>query len=126
MSETLGPAAVVLTGERIRPIKDQVVVKALDWSPSKIIHVAGNQRKTLRGVVVAVGPGIFPTQYNGPKGYRTRSWDGTVFRPTEVKVGEIVELGGLELDGYKHLREVWQDDCLHVIAREEDIVAVHQ
>ncbi len=107
----------------IRCLRDQVVIEPLDWRPSKIILVAGYQGKTLRGIVRAIGPGVYPKRYNGPKGKRTKSWDSKSFRPCDLKVGDEVELGGLEIGGYLHQTFMWgHREC--VICREEDIAGV--
>lgn len=106
----------------VRPLRDQIVIEPLYWQPSKIIAVA-YQGKPLRGIVLAVGPGCYPKQYNGPKGKRTKSWDSKHFQPTEVKVGDIVELGGLEIGGYLHPTFRWGDkEC--VMIREPDVAMV--
>ena len=77
-----------------------------------------------------MGPGCYPTEYRSassqwstdiPKGYRTESREGRKFRATEVKVGDTVELGGLELDGYK-FQELMIENELHVKCREQDVV----
>lgn len=106
----------------VRPLRDQVVLEPLDWEPSNIIAVA-YRGKPLRGRVLAVGPGRFPIKYNGPKGKRTKSWDSKHFQPTEVKVGDIVELGGLEIGGYLHHTFRWGGkEC--VMVREPDVAMV--
>lgn len=106
----------------VRPLRDQIVVEPLDWQPSQIIAVA-YQGKPLRGRVLAVGPGCYPKKYNGPKGKRTKSWDSKHFQPTELKVGDVVELGGLEIGGYLHPTFRWGDkEC--VMCREADVAMV--
>lgn len=107
---------------KIRPLRDQIIIEPLDWEPSKIIAVA-YRGKPLRGRVLAVGPGRYPLKYNGPKGKRTKSWDSKHFQPTEVKVGDIVELGGLEIGGYLHHTFRWGErEC--VMVREPDVAIV--
>ena|SRR6185437_11404658 len=107
---------------KIRPLRDQIVVEPLEWRPSQIIDVA-YLGKPLRGIVKAVGPGHYPKQYDGPKGTRTKSWDSKAFLPTEVKVGDVVELGGLELGGYLFQTFLWGAKE-HVICREADVTGV--
>ena len=104
----------------LRPLRDHIVVRPLEWRPSKVIQIAGNQRKTLRGVVVAVGPGCYPWRYNAD---RSKRWASKAFRKTEVKVGETVELGGLDLDGIP-FPEVVIGNQLHIICREEDVAGI--
>ena len=107
-------------GTKLRPLRDQIIVKPLAWEPSKTIQIAGDTRKPLRGTVVAVGPGCYPKRYNRD---RSKTWDSKAFRRTEVKVGDMVELGGLELGGYR-FQQVVMDNELHVICREEDVTGV--
>jgi co-chaperonin GroES (HSP10) len=107
----------------IRPLRDQIIVEPLDWKPSKIILIAGDKRKPLRGIVRAVGPGIYPKQYDGPKGRRTKSWDSKHFRPCDVKVGDTVELGGLEIGGYLFQTFMWGHTEM-VICREADVAVI--
>lgn len=107
---------------RIRPLRDQIVVEPLQWQPSKIIAVEWHG-KPLRGIVRAVGPGHYPKRYDGPKGKRTKSWDSKAFQPCDVKVGDVVELGGLELRGYLHMTINWGGkEC--VLCREADVAIV--
>ncbi len=104
----------------LRPLRDHIVVKPLEWKPSKIIHIAGDSRKPLRGVVVAVGPGVYPWRYNRD---RSKRWESRQFRPTEVKPGDTVELGGLENDGYS-FPQVLIDNELHIVVREQDVCGI--
>lgn len=111
---------VIAPAERIRPLRDQIVVKPMEWNPSRTIQIAGNTRRTLRGTVVAVGPGCYPKRYNRD---RSKTWDSKAFQRTEVKVGDVVELGGLEIDGYS-FPQVLIGNELHVICREADVAGV--
>jgi hypothetical protein len=73
--------------------------------------------------VLAVGPGHYQKKYDGPKGKRTKSWDSKHFTPCDVRVGDVVDLGGLEIDGYLFTRVIWGSrDC--VVCREADVAAV--
>lgn len=103
----------------IRPLRDQIVVKPLSWVPSAIIEVVYTG-KTLRGEVLAVGPGCYPKQYSKD---RKKSWDSKAFLPVDVKVGDVVELGGLELRGYQFDEFLWGDQHI-VICREADVTGV--
>lgn len=103
----------------IRPLRDQIIVKPLAWEPSKILHVA-YWGKTLRGEVLAVGPGHYPKQYSKD---RSKTWDSKAFLPTDVKVGDIVELGGLEIRGYAFDEILWGDQTC-VVCREADVTGV--
>lgn len=108
--------------KHIRPLRDQIIVEPLPWKPSSTIEVV-THAKPLRGRVLAVGPGCYPKRYNGPKGVRTKSWDAKCFRPTDVKVGDIVELGGLEIGGYLHQTVNWGGKEV-VVCREEDVAGI--
>lgn len=112
----------IAADKRIRPLRDQIIVEPLPWEPSSVIEVV-TRSKPLRGVVRAVGPGCHPMRYNGPKGRRTKSWRAKCFRPCDVKVGDIVELGGLELGGYLHMSINWGGKEM-VVCREEDVAGI--
>lgn len=117
----------------IRPIRDQIVVEPLSHNPSKIIEVVDSQTKPLKGRVLAVGPGCYPWLYQEhkggpwsksvPKGKRIAQKQSRAFRPCDLKVGDIVHLGGLEIGGYLHPRVRWGDKEV-VICREEDVAGV--
>jgi len=107
---------------KIRPLRDTIILEPLDWQASRIIAVA-YQGKPLRGRVKAIGPGTYPKKYDGPKGKRTKAWESKAFRPCDVKVGDIVELGGLELHGYLWTTFRW-GKVEHLICREADVAGV--
>lgn len=108
---------------KIRPTRDNIIVEPLNWRPSTILEVVYTGRP-LWGRVLAVGPGTYPKRYDGPKGKRTKTWDSKAFRPTEVKVGDLVDLGGLELKGYLHETFLWGTKEV-VRCREEDVAIVY-
>ena len=114
--------AYVSAKENVRPLRDQIILEPLEWEPSKVIRVAYTG-KPLRGRVKAIGPGRYRRKYNGPKGLRTQSWLGKHFLPTEVKVGDIVELGGLELRGYAFQTFIWGTKE-YVICSEQDVTGI--
>ena len=107
---------------KVRPLRDQIIVEPIPWSFSDIIEVVYTGRP-LRGKIRAVGPGIHEKRYNGPKGKRSKSWDSKAFRRTEVKVGDIVQLGGLSIDGYLFQQFRWGDINV-VVCREADITGI--
>ena len=107
---------------QVRPLRDQIIVEPIPWPFSDIIEVVYTGRP-LRGKVRAVGPGIYEKRYNGPKGKRTKSWDSKTLRPTEVKVGDIVQLGGLSIDGYLFQQFRWGATNV-VVCREADITGI--
>lgn len=119
--------AIVDQSATIRPLRDQIVLEPLEWRPSEIIDVA-YQGRPVRGIVKAIGPGRYPRKYNGPKGKRTQSWLGKHFIPTEIKVGDIVELGGIELGtgvlrGYAFMTFLWGTKE-HLICSEQDVTGI--
>jgi hypothetical protein len=108
---------------RLRPLGDGIIVEPMDWHPSNILNVV-YMGHPLRGVVRAVGPGNYRLSYNGRKGVRTQSWESKVFIPMELKVGDVVELGGLELRGYLFQSFMWGDKrCIK--CRQADVAIVH-
>ncbi len=114
--EVIGPS------ERLRPLRDQIVVRPLPWKPSRTIQIAGDSQRTLRrGTVVATGPGIHPWRYNAT---RTKRWESKAFRPTECKVGDVVELAGPTQDESWMHPTVLIDNVLHVICRDEDVCGI--
>ncbi len=117
----LEPKKSEVINGNIRPLRDHIVVKPIEWKPSRILHIAGDTRKPLRGIVVAVGPGVYPWIYNRD---RSKRWESKQFRPTEIKVGDTVELGGLENGGYS-FTEILFNGERHLICREADVVGVH-
>jgi co-chaperonin GroES (HSP10) len=111
-------------GTKLRPLRDQIVVKALEWSPSTIITVAGSERRPMRGIVVAVGPGQRVKKYwRNSKGERCKMGETGQVIPTEVKPGDLVEVGGLELNGYQ-FPQVTIGSELHVVCQEQDVAMV--
>lgn len=106
--------------QTIRPLRDQILVRPLQWTPSRTIQIAGDTRRTLRGTVIAVGPGTYQWKYNRD---RSKRWQSKYFQRTEVKVGDIVELGGLENGGYE-FPTISIGNELHVLCSERDICGI--
>ncbi len=107
---------------KIRPLRDQIILEPLPWPFSDTIQVVYTGRP-LRGKVKAIGPGVYPKKYNGPKGVRTKSWDSKAFRPCDVKVGDVVQVGGLGIDGYLFQTFRWGNKE-HVICSERDVTGI--
>jgi len=109
----------------IRPLRDQIIVKPLPWEPSPYLKSMGVeivwQGGILRGEVLALGPGIYRKCYNAD---RSKTWDEKHLTPTDVKVGDIVELGGLEVHGYDHWLTLQWGDQKVILASERDVVGV--
>lgn len=109
--------------DKIRPLRDQIVLEPLDVIYSRYIFV-GQLTKPLRGIVKAIGPGHYPIQYDhSDKHKRSKMWPGMCFQPTECKPGDVVELGGAEWGGYA-FEQFWWGDILHLHCREADVCGI--
>lgn len=113
--------------ETIRPLHDYIVVEPLDVEHSTILAVI-EHTKPLRGIVKAVGPGHYPMQYDHPdKHKRTKMWRSKTFQPTQLRVGDVVELGAVRIDGritgYSFQQIMWGAK-MHLICREADVSGV--
>lgn len=107
----------------IKPLRDNLLIEPLDVVYSRYIHVS-RETKPLRGKVLAAGPGHYPKKYDHrEKHKRTKMWDSHYFQPTEVKPGDVVELGGSELEGYA-FEQFWWGDKLVLWATERDVAGV--
>lgn len=104
----------------VRPLGDRILVKPLPLKLSTLIEAAW-KGKTVRGTVVAVGPGEYPNKYNKD---RSKVWKSRIFRKTEVKVGDEVELGGMEIGGYEFVKLI-VNGVEMVLCSEKDVAAVH-
>lgn len=110
--------------EQIRLLGDRILLKPLAWEPSKILEVVRFGR-ALRGAVMAVGPGHNPLKYRKVNGKKLMDYSKR-FRPTEVRVGDIVELGGLNIfdgKGYE-FPEVLVGTERMLIATERDVTMI--
>ena len=110
----------VVTGT-LKPTGDKIVVKPLPLNLSPLI-AATFKGKTVRGEILAVGPGHYPWNYNHD---RSKRWESKQFRKTEVKVGQVVHLGGLENGGYT-FPEVMLNGEMVIIASEKDVCGIEQ
>jgi co-chaperonin GroES (HSP10) len=111
---------------QFRPLGDRILLRPLKWEPSKILEVVRYGR-TLRGEVMAIGPGMHPIKYRPhPDGKRKIADYRKRFQPVEVKVGDIVELGGLNVfDGQGYaFPEVMVGGETMVICSERDVAGV--
>ncbi len=111
-------------GTKLRMLHDQILLKPLEWSPSTIIKIAGSERRPMRGIVVAIGPHRRVKKYGyNAQGERNKVYDyGQTIR-TQVQPGDVVEIGGLELDGYR-FQQVTIGTELHIICAEQDICMI--
>jgi hypothetical protein len=115
----------------LRPLRDVLIVEPLDGNLSAIIHVI-NECKPVRGIVKAVGPGHYPYVYLDEWGdrlpdhrreKRKKLSESPTFIPTTIKVGDVVNLGGLDIGGYSFDSFYW-GDTLHLMCREADVAGV--
>jgi hypothetical protein len=116
-------ATIVDAGHSIRCRRDYLIVEPLKVDHRVSFEVI-EHTKPLRGIVKAVGPGCYPKRYDHhDKHRRSKTWDSKTFLPTQVKVGDVVELGGYEYGGYAFQTFLW-GDVLHLICRELDVSGV--
>lgn len=107
----------------MRMLKDWIVIEPLESKLSSRLIVI-EEMKPLRGIVRSVGKGIYPKRYDHPEKHRrTKMWNSKVFRPTQVQVGDTVELGGRENGGYAFQTFYWGDKLM-LLAREEDVCGI--
>lgn len=120
-------ADILPAGTKLRMLRDRLLLRPLDWEPSKIITVIRGGRP-LRGEVVAVGPGRLYRRYKPhPTDSRKRTYTETkTFIPTQVKVGDIVELGGLNAyDGAGYnFPQVTIGTETFIVAQEQDVAGI--
>lgn len=108
--------------ETIRCLRDHIVVEPLDIDHGTMLQLV-YRGQPVRGKVLCVGPGRFQKKYDGPKGKRSKSWDSKQFSICDIREGDLVDLGGLELGGYLFTRIIWGNTDV-VTAREADIAVV--
>ena len=117
---------IVAEGETLRPLRDGILLEPLDWNPSHVIDLVRFGRP-LRGIVRAVGPGAYRKRYlKNSEGQRCAVRETSAFIPTEVKPGDVVELGGLNAfngEGYQ-FQDVMLNGKTHLLCREADVCGV--
>lgn len=105
---------------------DRVLVRPLKWEPSKLLEVVRHGRP-VRGEIVAVGTGCFSKKYTkNHDGQKTGFKYSKHFRPTEVKVGDIVELGGIDVfdgRGYAFTEVIVGNETM-LICQEQDVCGI--
>lgn len=116
-------ATYVPAEAKIRCRRDYLIVEPLSVVHSAVLEVV-ELTKPLRGVVRAVGPGVYPKRYNTPdKHTRSKMWESKAFQPCQVKVGDEIELGGIEFGGYSFQTFLWGSKK-HLIVREADVSGI--
>jgi hypothetical protein len=120
----------ILPTEKLRPLGNRLIVEVLPLKLSSTI-IADWQGEAVRGRVIAAGPGGYPNIHlRGTKPGKDGKPESfhiirksKHFRPNAVKVGDIVQLGGMEIGGYlfKHV-QVDGKDCIY--CTEDDVTGV--
>jgi hypothetical protein len=118
---------ILPAGTKLHMLRDRILLRPLDWVPSSLIQVVRHGRP-LRGVVEAVGPGRLYRRYKPhPNDSRKRTYVETKnFIPTQVKPGDIVELGGLNAydgQGY-NFPQITIGTETFIIVQEQDVCFV--
>ena len=123
--------AEYITGS-LRMTGDRILLRPLDWEGEEV-HGVGSLLTVIRsgrpvhGVVRAVGPGIHPVSKRKDLGDgRKRIEFSKRFRATEVKVGDVVHIGGLNIfdgKGYE-FPEVIVNGERCIIITERDVAGV--
>ncbi len=131
---TLTAKPEVINGQ-IRMMGDRILVRPLQWSGEEVHGkdtriIVERSGRPLRGTVIAVGPGRHPTVRKGKTrdGKHVKVTESKRFQPTEVKVGDVVELGGLnQFDGQGYqFTEVIYNGVRHLICTERDVCGVRE
>lgn len=106
-----------------RMMGDRILLRPLPWKPSETIDVVRFGRP-VRGEIVAIGPGEHPKKYiRNSQGEKTGFKYSKHFRPTELKPGMVVEIGGINIfdgDGYKFDEIVVGNETL-LMCTEKDV-----
>lgn len=129
-------AEIFPAGTKLRLLRDRLLVRPLEWVPSRII-AAIRFGRPVRGVIEAVGPGRLYRRYRDKPAALRRSGlvreqrefreNGTLIRP-DVRVGDIIELGGLNIfdgEGY-NFPQVIIGTKRFLICQEQDVCFVHE
>jgi co-chaperonin GroES (HSP10) len=126
-AEIVAKPEILPAGTKMRMMGDRILVKPLPVEHSAVIEVVESVRP-MRGIVVAVGPGMNPYKHK-PHAYDRNKKTVVVsnhFVPTQVKVGDLVELGGANVfdgKGYQ-FPQVLIGTELHVICTERDVAGI--
>lgn len=104
---------------KLRPLRDQMIVEPTDVVHSHILIVPKGG-DPVRGICKAIGPGVYPKQYDSrDKHKRTKVWEGVQFVPTEIKLGQTVAL-----DPNLKYEQFYWGDVMHIHCRQEDVAWV--
>lgn len=117
--------------QNIRPLRDNLLIEPVGVVYSRFIYVH-RDTKPLRGRVLRAGPGRYPLRYLDANRDAIPDWDrkrrryiteSKTFLPMQVKVGDLVELGGSEIEGYAFEVFNWGDKAV-LWATERDIAGI--
>ena len=115
--------AYIAANEQIRMRLDYMLVEPLERDLSKTLAVVENT-KPVRGRVIAIGPGTHPKVYDHPDKHKRKSFEySSRFLETQVKPGDLVELGGIDIGGYS-FPQIMYGDKKYLICRELDVSGV--
>jgi hypothetical protein len=109
----------------LRPFKEKLIVKPMPPALSQTIATNWNG-EAVRGRVIAAGPGTYPNIHekgikDGKPWRRVRQL--AAFRPCDVRIGDVVQLGGMEIGGYLW-PHVLIDGVDHILCSEQDVCGV--
>lgn len=113
-----------VSGE-VKPLREKLVLRPLPPSLSQTIAADWNG-EAVRGQVVACGPGTYPRIHE--KGIKDgKPWrtvrELRAFRPCAVRVGDVVNLGGMEIGGYLW-PHIFIDGVDHILISEQDVCGI--
>ena len=112
-------SAKVDANERLRPLRDQIVVKLVDVDRHNGLIVVHNGRKCIRGVLVAAGPGRRPIRrYRNERGEVNAIGELPGLVPMELQVGDEIELSPARYT------EITIGGEPHLLAKEGDVLGV--
>lgn len=116
---------------KLRMTSDRLLVAPLDWDHGCKHIIAIRHGDPVRGIVREVGPGHNPvckrTNFKRDGNQMQRIEFSKRFRPTEVKVGDIIELGGLNIfdgKGYPIVQDVIYNGEYCIIIQERSVACV--
>jgi hypothetical protein len=109
----------------VRPLREKLVIRPMPPALSQTIAANWNG-EAVRGQVISAGPGTYPRIHE--KGIKDgKPWrsvrDLAAFRPCDVKPGDIVLLGGMEIGGYLW-PHVLIDGVDHILCSEQDVCGI--
>jgi co-chaperonin GroES (HSP10) len=117
---------ILPAGTKLRMLRDMILLRPMDWDASSII-IAIRHGRPVRGEIIAVGPGArMKRRWKNREGQVHKIGELDRLIPTEVKPGDIVELGGLStFDGAGYMfQEVIIGTERLLMCQEADVAAL--